>query len=140
MVRSSSSKYTKLGFWICFYDINVVIREESERKGTGFYPNTTYSFDKFIDDVELQEVVMGAINFTRINKKGMKLSKLDRFLISTQVLHTWPTIHCATLPHKFSDHCPVLMESNSADFGPVPFNFFNSRLNEDPKNLLVQSS
>ncbi|GJX02447.1 putative RNA-directed DNA polymerase [Tanacetum coccineum] len=127
-------KNSKLGFWICFGDFNVV-REESERKGTEFDPNTTYSFNKFIDDAELQEVVMGARNFTRINKKGTKLSKLDRFLISTEVLQTWPTIHCTALPCKFSDHCPILMESNSADFDPVPFKFFNSWLNEDSINL-----
>ncbi|GJZ32471.1 hypothetical protein Tco_0577907, partial [Tanacetum coccineum] len=47
-------------------------------KGTEFDPNTTYSFNKFIDDAELQEVVMGTRNFTSINKKGTKLSKLDR--------------------------------------------------------------
>ncbi|GKB40474.1 RNA-directed DNA polymerase, eukaryota [Tanacetum coccineum] len=105
-----------------------------------FDPNTTYFFNKFIDDAELQEVVMGARNFTRINKKGTKLSKLDRFLISTEVLQTWPTIHCTALPRKFSDHCPILMESNSADFGLVPFKFFNSWLNEDSINLLVKSS
>nr|GEZ05878.1 cytochrome P450 [Tanacetum cinerariifolium] len=115
-------------------------REESDRKGTQFDPITTYSFNKFIDEAELQEVVMGARNFTRINKKGTKLSKLERFLISIEVLHTWPTNHSTALPRKFSDHCPILMESNSADFGPVTFKFFNSWLNEESINLLVQSS
>ncbi|PWA87600.1 Endonuclease/exonuclease/phosphatase [Artemisia annua] len=114
--------------------------EESERKGTEFDPNTTYSFNKFIDDAELQEVIMGARNFTRINRKGTKLSKLDRFLISYEVLHAWPSIHCTALPRKFLDHCPILMESNFVDFDPVPFKFFNSWLNEDSINLLVQSS
>ncbi|GKB62951.1 RNA-directed DNA polymerase, eukaryota [Tanacetum coccineum] len=132
-------KNTKLGFWICFGDFNVV-REESDRKGTHFDPNTTYSFNKFIDEVELQEVVMGARNFTRINKKGTKLSKLDRFLISTKVFHTWPTIHSTALPRKFPDHCPILMESNSADFGPVPFKFYNSWLNEDSINLFLENT
>ncbi|GJR08496.1 RNA-directed DNA polymerase, eukaryota [Tanacetum coccineum] len=82
-------KNAKLGFWICFGDFNVV-REESDRIGTQFDPITTYSFNKFIDEVELQEVVMGAINFTRINKKGTKLSKLGRFLISIEAtLKPW---------------------------------------------------
>ncbi|GJW42450.1 zinc finger, CCHC-type containing protein [Tanacetum coccineum] len=76
-------KNIKLGFWICFGDFNVV-REESERKGTEFDPNKTYSFNKFIDDAELQEVVMGARKFTRINKKWKKLSKLDKVLISSE--------------------------------------------------------
>ncbi|GJW89314.1 cytochrome P450 [Tanacetum coccineum] len=132
-------KNAKLGFWICFGDFNVV-REESDRKGTQFDPITTYSFNKFIDKTELQEVVMGARNFTRINKKWTKLSKLDMFLISTEVLHTWPTIHSTALPRKFSDHYPILMEWNSADFGLVPFKFFSSWLNEESINLLVQSS
>ncbi|GJU14484.1 retrotransposon protein, putative, ty1-copia subclass [Tanacetum coccineum] len=114
--------------------------KESDRKGTQFDPITTYSFNKFIDDAKLQEVVMGVRNFTRINKKGTKLSKLVRFLISTKVLHTWPTIHSTALPHKFSDHCPIRMESNSADFDHVPFKFFNSWLNEESINMLVQSS
>ncbi|GJY23410.1 RNA-directed DNA polymerase, eukaryota, partial [Tanacetum coccineum] len=45
-------KNAKLGFWVCFGDFNIV-KEESDRKGTQFDPNTTYSFNKFIDEAEL---------------------------------------------------------------------------------------
>ncbi|GJX41798.1 RNA-directed DNA polymerase, eukaryota [Tanacetum coccineum] len=45
-------KNAKLGFWVCFGDFNVV-KEESDRKGTQFDPNTAYSFNKFIDEAEL---------------------------------------------------------------------------------------
>nr|GEY05385.1 RNA-directed DNA polymerase, eukaryota [Tanacetum cinerariifolium] len=84
------------GFWIstklyCFMvnvyapkmkkDFNVV-RSASERIGTVFNARSANVFNRFISEAHLLEIPQGGHLFTRINRRGDKLSKLDRFLIS----------------------------------------------------------
>lgn len=36
--------------------------------------------------------------------------------------------HFTALPREYSDHCPLVLQTTSIDFGPSPFRFFNSWL------------
>ncbi|GJU70031.1 hypothetical protein Tco_1256290 [Tanacetum coccineum] len=69
-----------------------------------------------------------------MNKAGTKLSKLDRFLITEDVLDSTPDIRITALDHLWSDHTPILLYVLKSDFGPTPFKFYISWLFRDDFN------
>ncbi|PWA62328.1 RNA-directed DNA polymerase, eukaryota [Artemisia annua] len=77
------------GKYILFGDMNEV-REEIERYGSAFSRNEAQVFNTFINDASLIELPLGGRLFTWMNKVGTKLSKLDRFLFSEDVLDMLP--------------------------------------------------
>ncbi|GJY68395.1 RNA-directed DNA polymerase, eukaryota [Tanacetum coccineum] len=72
---------TNKGMHLIFGDFNEV-RFPSERIGTSFNNSSANSFNNFIRDANLWDIPLGGHLFTRLNKRGDKLSKLDRFLAS----------------------------------------------------------
>ncbi|GJR55266.1 RNA-directed DNA polymerase, eukaryota [Tanacetum coccineum] len=127
------------GHWLCFGDFNA-IRDDSECKGIHFNPRVSREFNQFILDSELVEVPLGGRNFTRITRDGKKMSKLDRILISPDVFEFWPKIHVTALPRRYSDYSPLLLETNSEDFGPTPFKFYNVWLQYESLDQIVVSA
>ncbi|GJV14196.1 RNA-directed DNA polymerase, eukaryota, reverse transcriptase zinc-binding domain protein [Tanacetum coccineum] len=65
------------GHHLIFGDFNVV-RFASERFGTAFNHASANVFNQFIRDAHLWDIPLGGHLFTRFNKHGDKLSKLDR--------------------------------------------------------------
>ena len=111
--------------WIILGDFNSV-RDKEERKGTSFSQSDALAFNEFIANGGLIEVRSGGRKFTRISKDGMKLSKLDRILVSHNFFNIWQNPFVEILPRRLSDHCPILLKSSVSDFGHVPFRFFNT--------------
>ncbi|GKC32857.1 MAK10-like protein [Tanacetum coccineum] len=72
---------------ILFGDLNEV-RSESERFGSTFSCRDATIFNSFIHDTGLIDLPMGGWHFTWVNKVGSKMRKLDRFLISDDVLYS----------------------------------------------------
>nr|GEX57073.1 RNA-directed DNA polymerase, eukaryota, reverse transcriptase zinc-binding domain protein [Tanacetum cinerariifolium] len=72
-----------------------------------------------------EEVSLGGSSFTWCHKSATKMSKLDRFLISENLLITCPNISATTLDRYLSDHCPILLRETQSDYGPIPFRFFH---------------
>lgn len=83
---------------------------------------------------------MGGRRYTWLGIGGTKLSKLDRFLISSTLLHDWPQLSVVALERTFVDHYPLLLKSSSIDFGPIPFRFFNHWMDECGFDELVKRS
>nr|GEY47317.1 RNA-directed DNA polymerase, eukaryota, reverse transcriptase zinc-binding domain protein [Tanacetum cinerariifolium] len=79
----------------------------------------------------LSELPLGGLRYTRMDNLGSKLSKLDRFLVSLHVLDKWPAAHAISLVREYSDHSPILFQTTTDDFGPIPFCFYNSWLTKD---------
>ncbi|KAJ9557473.1 hypothetical protein OSB04_012087 [Centaurea solstitialis] len=115
--------------WVVFGDFNEV-RTESERKGTEFSFSGAMAFNNFIHNGDLVDIKSGGRRFSRYSKDGSKLSKLDRFLVSSNLLTVWPNPNVTILPRGFSDHCPILFNSDIVDFGPSYFKFFNAWLED----------
>lgn len=113
------------GNYIFFGDFNVV-READERFGFVFYPISAQSFNEFIDDVGLIDVHMVGKWFTRVDVICAKPSKLDWFLVSIAVSDHIDHLQVLVLDRKWSNHCPILLQSNTVEFGPSLFKFFNS--------------
>ncbi|PWA99336.1 RNA-directed DNA polymerase, eukaryota, Nucleotide-binding alpha-beta plait domain protein [Artemisia annua] len=118
------------GKYMLFGDMNEV-RNEQERHGSIFSRNEADIFNSFINTADLIDLPMGGHTFTWMNKLGTKLSKLDRFLISEDVLNSLPDICVTALDRLWSDHNPILLHCNKVDFGPVPFKLYHSWFSRD---------
>ncbi|GJX17525.1 cytochrome P450 [Tanacetum coccineum] len=73
-------------------------------------------------------IPMGGRKFTRMNKFGTKLSKIDCILVCNRFISKWPNEQLMALPRELSDHCPLVQRTHSDNYGPIPFKFFNSWL------------
>nr|GEU63410.1 RNA-directed DNA polymerase, eukaryota, reverse transcriptase zinc-binding domain protein [Tanacetum cinerariifolium] len=113
---------TNRGKYILFGDMNEV-RNAQECFGSIFSRNEA---NNFIIDSNLTDLPLGGHAFTWINKQGTKLSKLDHFLISKEVINLPSDIQITALGRMWSDHIPILLYYSKRDFGLVPFKIFHS--------------
>nr|GFA86959.1 RNA-directed DNA polymerase, eukaryota [Tanacetum cinerariifolium] len=77
------------------------VRHKCERLGSVFNASEANVFNSFIVGSGLAEVVLGGSKFTWCYKSRSKMSKLDRFLISKNLMYTYPNINAITLPRVF---------------------------------------
>nr|GEW35019.1 RNA-directed DNA polymerase, eukaryota, reverse transcriptase zinc-binding domain protein [Tanacetum cinerariifolium] len=113
------------GRYVLFGDLNEV-REESEWFGSTYSITEAQTFNTFIDNSGLKEMMMGGRFFTWMNKSGSKMSKLDRFLISEEAIDDNSDLKAMVLDRLWSDHSPILLYSQKTDYGSTPFKFFQS--------------
>ncbi|GJR07037.1 RNA-directed DNA polymerase, eukaryota, reverse transcriptase zinc-binding domain protein [Tanacetum coccineum] len=127
------------GRYVVFGDLNEV-RNEVERYGSGFSRSEAQTFNSFIDDSGLLEIPMGGRTFTWMNKSGTKMSKLDRFLLSEDVLDDNNDLKAIVLDRLWSDHYPILLHSVKTHYGPSPFKFFSSWLQRNDIDEVIKNS
>ncbi|GJU10200.1 RNA-directed DNA polymerase, eukaryota [Tanacetum coccineum] len=126
-------------FSIVLGDFNEV-RTASERLGSIFDSSGATRFNGFITNSGLCDLPLGGKRFTRMNRSGSKLSKIDRILVSKHIVDLWPNSHILALPREFSDHSPLLLTNSCVDFGPSPFKFYNSwLLHKDFPSIFLSS-
>lgn len=101
------------------------VRNKSDTFGSIFCAQGAEGFNSFITNAGLEEVILGGSSYTWCHKSATKLSKLDRFLVSGNLLSTCPNICASTLDRYLSDHCLILLRETKYDYGPVPFRFFH---------------
>ncbi|XP_071704573.1 uncharacterized protein [Rutidosis leptorrhynchoides] len=113
--------------WVICGDFNEV-RDQSERLNCAFIGARAARFNSFIDRMQLIEIPLLGMKFTRISDNGMKLSKLDRFLVLENFMQTWGDLSVIALDRNTSDHCPIVLQNKNVDFGPKPFKIFDEWL------------
>ncbi|GJZ83177.1 RNA-directed DNA polymerase, eukaryota, reverse transcriptase zinc-binding domain protein [Tanacetum coccineum] len=116
------------------------VRYKSDRFGSMFNVQGANMFNLFIDNAGLEEVPLGGISFTWCHKSASKMSKLDMFLISKNLLITCPNITAITLERYLSDHRPILLRESHFDYGPTPFRFFHYWLEMEGFNKIVEDA
>ncbi|XP_071704232.1 uncharacterized protein [Rutidosis leptorrhynchoides] len=82
-------------------------------------------FNNFINNSRLVEVPLVGKKYTRICVNGIKLSKLDRFLVSEKFCQMYRDISVTALEKNISDHCPIILRDKFIDFGPKPIKVFD---------------
>ncbi|GJR69092.1 RNA-directed DNA polymerase, eukaryota, partial [Tanacetum coccineum] len=97
-------------------------------------------FNSFINSTGLEEVHLGGSAFTWCHKSATKMSKLDRFFVSNNLLNIFPHISGITLDRFLSDHRPILLRESAHDYGPVPFRFFHHWIHLEGFNDFVTST
>ncbi|XP_071699245.1 uncharacterized protein [Rutidosis leptorrhynchoides] len=113
-----------VGRFILFGDLNEV-RCEAERYGSIFNRNDADTFNTFLNNTSLIDLPLCGRSFTYMNTPGTKMSKLDRFLLSPNVLDDHPDVRVTVLDRHF---------------GPTPFKFFKSwLLKPNADNVIIEA-
>nr|GFC96512.1 RNA-directed DNA polymerase, eukaryota [Tanacetum cinerariifolium] len=73
------------------------VRFKNERFGSLFHAHGAYAFNRFILQANLQEIPLGGCSLTWCHRSAMKMSKLDRFLMSEGLLGVNPNFSALTL-------------------------------------------
>ncbi|GJR05390.1 RNA-directed DNA polymerase, eukaryota [Tanacetum coccineum] len=113
------------------------VRYKSDRFGLVFNVQGADVFNAFIANAGLEEIPLGGSSFTWCHKSATKMSKLDRFLFSENLLITYPNISATTLDRYLSDHRPIILRETQYDYGPVPFRFFHHWIELEGFNKFV---
>ncbi|GKB29529.1 RNA-directed DNA polymerase, eukaryota [Tanacetum coccineum] len=116
------------------------VHVKSYRFGTNFNVLRANIFNSFINSTGLEEVHLGGSAFTWCHKSATKMSKLDRFFVSNNLLNIFPHISGITLDRFLSDHRPILLRESAHDYGPVPFQFFHHWIHLEGFNDFVTST
>ena len=66
------------------------------------------------------------------------MSRLDRFLVSTNWLETYPEVIQVALPKPVPNHFPIMIDSECDGWGPSPFQFELMWLEEDQFPSMIQ--
>lgn len=123
------------GLWFVGGDFNSV-RDEEERRNSGFNLQETNEFNEFVEEVGLHEFSLKGRKFTYL--VGNKMSRLDRIFVDWGLLNEWPNAEYRVLDRKGSDHFPIIIKTVSRNFGPKPFRFFNSWLHREGFDDMVK--
>lgn len=95
-----------------------------EKRGKTCDLNSMADFRDFIE-LDLIDLPIGGRKFSWYKPDGKSMSRLDRFLISPNMLSTIGKCSQLGLKRKLSDHCPILLKSDARDWGPRPFRVLN---------------
>ncbi|KAK8533942.1 hypothetical protein V6N13_028381 [Hibiscus sabdariffa] len=112
------------GIWIVGGDFNTV-RNHSEKLGFSFNVASMSALDEFIDDSGLVNLSLVGSRFTWSNLRDrVTMCRLDRVLVSTEVLSLIPGLTLKALPKSLSDHNPILVTAECFKSDPKPFKIF----------------
>ncbi|XP_039070033.1 uncharacterized protein LOC120216767 [Hibiscus syriacus] len=106
-------------------DFNVV-RSDDERVGVCDHLGGMNMFEDFISTWDLVEVPNVGSQFTWF-RGGMNVaaSRLDRFLVSVEIVSLFPLLTQTTLPKSLSNHIPIILKEKKAKKFNRPFKWFN---------------
>ncbi|GKE26991.1 RNA-directed DNA polymerase, eukaryota, partial [Tanacetum coccineum] len=89
-------------------DFNEVRRKE-ERWGSTFNAHGARVFNNFISNAGLVDLQLEGFSFTWSHPSALKMSKLDRFLVTDGLISSFPHISAVCLDRHLSDHRPILL-------------------------------
>ncbi|GKV51081.1 hypothetical protein SLEP1_g57759 [Rubroshorea leprosula] len=113
-------KTDKEGYWLIAGDFNAV-RGPEERRGKLRESPGMKDFDEFIVATDLVDVKLTNRRYTWYKPDGTARSRLNRFLLSTEMSNMEGEWIQQALPRNISDHCAVVLKSRTTDWGPRPF-------------------
>ncbi|GKV53234.1 hypothetical protein SLEP1_g59770, partial [Rubroshorea leprosula] len=108
------------GRWLLAGDFNSV-RSIIERKGKLGETQDMEEFNRFVEGTGLIDVKLLNRKFTWYRSDGSSMSRLDRFLLSSEmcmVERDWTQVG---VRRSISDHCAIILKSRNVDWGPKPF-------------------
>lgn len=94
--------------------------DERKGRGTTFRQVDADMFNTFIADSLLVDLPLCGRLFTWYRGDGVSMSRLDRFLLSAKWCDTWPNCVHVVLQYGLSDHVPLVLRVDEANWGPRP--------------------
>ncbi|GLT99814.1 hypothetical protein SLE2022_172280 [Rubroshorea leprosula] len=108
------------GRWMIVGDFNAV-RNINERKGKTGESQDMREFDEFVVSTGLVDIKLANRRYTWYRPDGSAMSRLDRVLMSGEMYSLGNGWIQQGLKRTVSDHCPIVIKSSVADWGPKPF-------------------
>ncbi|CAM8897571.1 unnamed protein product [Rhodiola kirilowii] len=118
-------------------DFNAVLHEE-ERRGSAFNGKEADQFFEFIQAMGVMDMPLVGRKFTWSNKFGA--SRLDRFLVSPEVVSMCPNLKQWGLSKDLSDHAAIALKEEAKNWGLKPFRFINAWLEHPGLGKLIKES
>ncbi|GKV12577.1 hypothetical protein SLEP1_g23703 [Rubroshorea leprosula] len=109
----------KEGWWLIAGDFNAV-RGPEERRGKTGVCSGMRDFEEFIV-TSLVDVKLTNRRYTWYKPDGTARSRLDRFLMSSEMYNSGGEWIQQGLPRNIYDHCAMVLKSKQTDWGPRPF-------------------
>lgn len=101
-----------------------IVRFPSEKLGSGHISAAMSLFSDWFNSHSLIDLQLGGASFTSSNHQTPpSMSRLDRFLVSTDWLDLYPEVIQLALSKPTSDHCPIVLDSRPERWGAAPFRF-----------------
>jgi exonuclease III len=115
--------------WCVVGDFNSVT-DPIERRGVALVDGASHAlemreFNQFLEEMELVDVPLLGRQFTWFHPNGGTMSRLDKMLLSFDWYALWGNPKVWVLDRDVSDHCPIILRYDEADWGPKPFRFNN---------------
>ena len=111
--------------WCIGGDFNVV-RFPSEKWGAGRHTGAMQNFSDFVFELGLVDLPLLEGQFTWSNNQDPSTkSRIDRFLVSTDLEEQFTKLTQKALPRFVSDHYPIMLECGSFNRGKSYFKFEN---------------
>lgn len=136
---------SKRGFcgclWVVAGDFNAVLAV-SERQGRGGITSVgeREEFLQFVEEMHLVDVPVHGKKFTWFKPYGSARSRIDRFLVSEDLISLWDIIDQWVGLRDVTNHCPVTLRSRKFNWGPKPFRFNNYWLQHPGFHKFVHES
>ncbi|GLT45515.1 hypothetical protein SLA2020_193430 [Shorea laevis] len=108
------------GRWLLAGDFNVV-RHSAERKGRLGETQDMEEFNSFVQGTGLIDVRLRNRKFTWYRPDGTSMSRLDRFLLTTEMSLLEGDWTQVGIRRSILDHCAIIPKSRNVDWGPKPF-------------------
>ena len=100
----------KQGSWVLGGDFNLIANLGEKKGGRRALDKFQEAFSEFLARGSLVNMETGSGWFTWNNKRGgeyLVASRLDRFLVSENIMHSMGEILANVLPANGSDHWPI---------------------------------
>lgn len=112
--------------WCVCGDFNAV-KCDYERRGIGGRSQVQEQndFRIFIEDLSLVDLPVLGNRFTWFMPDGFAMSRIDIFLLSEGWVNHWGVATQWAGDKDVSDHCPIILKCEIANWGPKPFRFNN---------------
>ncbi|KAL4271167.1 hypothetical protein GQ457_13G010790 [Hibiscus cannabinus] len=111
--------------WILGGDFNVFLHLD-EKIGFSYNNASIGIFNEFVHNVRGIDLPLKGGSFTWCNNRDPPtFVRLDRFLVTVEILLAYPSLSQILLTKALSDHNAILLQSASQNWGPKPFKFFN---------------
>ncbi|GMI93045.1 hypothetical protein HRI_002973800 [Hibiscus trionum] len=96
-------------------------------------------FSDFINEFGLVEPITKGGSFTWCSLRDKPtFSKLDRFIISPELVALWSRVSQYILPRGLSNYNPVCLMQETYDWGPKPFKWFDNWFEENELMVNIQ--
>ncbi|XP_058783675.1 uncharacterized protein LOC131658395 [Vicia villosa] len=112
--------------WCIGGDFNsTLFKEERIGISSGRSGRESANFMNFVEEMKIIDLPSVGGRFTWFSGNGQAMSRLDRFLLTENLILLWK-VDCQVVgKREISDHCPVWLKVGGKDWGPKPFRFNN---------------